>query len=251
MNRVGAFLIHLGICLLVFVLLAYLVVFVWYPDFFFASDGGWQGIRIIAAVDLVLGPTLTLVVYRKGKPGLKTDLTLIALFQGICLFVGTYIVYIERPITMVYSDGQFFSMAADAYRDAGIEVPDLSMFHGSGPKWVTLALPEDLEEQIKIRRAALRAQRPLRTYSELYVPFTLDMIDFDEAFAQDFLKVGDRFEQAIPRWLAEHGGELGDYAFFQMSARYSYVFLGIDVAQRKIIGILGTPAPGNQEAAAS
>ena len=251
MNRFGAFLTHLGISLLVFLLLAYLVVFVWYPDFFFTTDGGWQGIRIIAAVDLVLGPTLTLVVYKRGKPGLKTDLTLIGLFQGICLFVGTYIVYEERPIIMVYSDGQFFSMAGDAYRDAGVEIPDLSRFPGTGPKWVTLALPEDLDAEYEIRRAALKARRPLRTYSELYQPFALDMMDFDDAFDQDFLTVGDRFEQAIPRWLEEHGGEIDDYAFFQMGARYSYVFLGIDVKHREIVGILGTPAPGNQEAATS
>ena len=76
-------------------------------------------------------------------------------------------------------------------------------------------------------------------------------MDFDDAFDQDFLTVGDRFEQAIPRWLEEHGGEIDDYAFFQMGARYSYVFLGIDVKHREIVGILGTPAPGNQEAATS
>ena len=248
MNRISASLIHLGISVLIFGVLGYLVVFVWYPDFFFATDGGWQGIRLIAAVDLVLGPTLTLVVFSKGKPGLKTDLTLIGVFQAICLFAGTYIVYMERPITMVYSDGQFFSMGVDAYRDSGVDVPDLSQFPGPSPKWVTLDLPDDLEAENEIRRAALKAQRPLRTYSELYIPFTLDMIDLDEAFEQDYLQIGDRFEQAIPRWLAKHGGELSDYAFYQMGARYSYVFLGIEVEERKVVGILDTPAPGNQNA---
>jgi hypothetical protein len=74
------------------------------------------------------------------------------------------------------------------------------------------------------------------------------MIEFDEAFDQDFLKRGDSFELAIPRWLAEHGGELTDYAFYKMGARYSYVFIGIDVKERKVVGILETPAPGNQTA---
>jgi hypothetical protein len=249
MNRIGAAGIHLGISFLIFLVLGYIVVFVWYPDFFFTTDGGWQGIRIIAAVDLVLGPMLTLVVFKQGKPGLKTDLAMIGLFQGLCLFAGTYIVYSERPVAMVYSDGQFFSMGTDAYLDAGAEIPDLSGFPGPSPKWVTLSLPEDLGEQIEIRRRALEAQRPLRTYSELYVPFTLDMLDPAEAFEQNYLALGDRFEQAIPRWLSEHGGELSDYAFYLMGARYSYVFLGIHVQDRKIVGILDTPAPGNQTAA--
>ena len=42
--------------MVIFIIIGYLILFHWYPDFFFASDGGWQGIRIIAFVDLVLGP---------------------------------------------------------------------------------------------------------------------------------------------------------------------------------------------------
>ena len=71
MTRIGAFLIHLGVSFAIFLALASLVVFVWYPDFFFSTDGGWQGMRIIIAVDLVLGPTLTLIVFKPGMPGLK------------------------------------------------------------------------------------------------------------------------------------------------------------------------------------
>jgi hypothetical protein len=56
MNRFGAFLVHLAISLVIFFLLAALVLFVWYPDFFFAADGGWEGIRIIILVDLVARP---------------------------------------------------------------------------------------------------------------------------------------------------------------------------------------------------
>ena len=63
MTRISAFLVHLGISFAIFLALAYLVVFIWYPDFFFSTDGGWQGIRIIALVDLVLGPVLTLCVF--------------------------------------------------------------------------------------------------------------------------------------------------------------------------------------------
>ena len=69
MSRFKAFGIHLGISFVIFVFLAYLVVMEWYPGLLFDTDGGWRGMRIIIAVDLVLGPLLTLVVYRAGKPG--------------------------------------------------------------------------------------------------------------------------------------------------------------------------------------
>ena len=82
MNRVQAFFVHIGISLAVFGVLAYLVATVWYPDFFFATEGGWQGLRLLLGVDLVLGAMLMLIVYRARKPGLRFDLTAIGLIQA-------------------------------------------------------------------------------------------------------------------------------------------------------------------------
>src|SRR5215470_6530302 len=110
MNRIQAFLIHLGISLTIFGVLAYIVFAVWYPDFFFYTDGGWQGLRLLLGVDLVLGPLLTLIVYRAGKPGLRFDLTAIGTFQAACLAVGVWIVHGERPLAIVYVDGSFYTI---------------------------------------------------------------------------------------------------------------------------------------------
>ena len=98
MNRFTAFATHIGISLVLFLVFGFLILYHWYPSIFFATDGGWQGIRIVAFVDLVLGPTLTLAVFKVGKPGLKTDLTLIGILQTVCLIAGTYVVYSERGI---------------------------------------------------------------------------------------------------------------------------------------------------------
>ena len=75
-GRIKAFLIHLGISLVILFVLLYLLVFVWYPPPLFAADGGMQGLKIILGVDLVLGPLLTLMVYNpaKGWKRLKFDL---------------------------------------------------------------------------------------------------------------------------------------------------------------------------------
>ncbi len=168
MNRFGAFLIHLAISLAIFAVLAWLVVYVWYPDFFFASDGGWQGIRIIVLVDLVLGPLLTLVVFNRNKPRaeLRRDLSIIATFQTVCLAAGTWVVYSERPLALVYVDGQFYSMSAEDYREVDVEVPSLDAIPGPYPKRVLVELPEDLERQSTVREGAFASGRPLRTLTE-------------------------------------------------------------------------------------
>ncbi|MDH3644192.1 MAG: hypothetical protein OES38_18950 [Gammaproteobacteria bacterium] len=244
MNRVGAFLIHLGISLVIFAGLAYLLVYVWYPDFFFTSDGGWEGMRIIIGVDLVLGPALTLLVFRKGKRGLKLDLTMIGLFQAACLVAGTFVVYTERPLSMIYVDGQFFSMSSHAYADYGVDVPDMSSFPGQLPKWLSIELPEDLGEEVALRKQALQTQRPLRTLVDRYMPFSPDQLDLEnDAFSIDELQDRDQETKQIPIWLAENGGALEDYAFFPFGTRYEYIFIGVDRRDGQVKGLLKTPAP--------
>ncbi len=65
-NRYQAFGLHLGISFLIFMILASIIIFFWYPGFLFSTDGGWQGIRLIAGVDLVIGPFLTLMIYKNN-----------------------------------------------------------------------------------------------------------------------------------------------------------------------------------------
>jgi hypothetical protein len=244
MNRFGAFLVHLAISLAIFALLAALVLFVWYPDFFFAADGGWEGIRIIILVDLVAGPLLTLIVYKRGKPSLRTDLAVIALFQAACLTAGTYVVYTERPLALVYVDGRFTSMAADDYTALTMDVPDLSNIPGRAPKRVVVALPEDFEAQAEVRRFGIANRVPLRAMVDRYEPLTHAALQVErEAFDYDELRERDAQAGHIPRWLDRHGGELEDYAFFPCATRYAYVFLGVSKAEERIVGLLRTPAP--------
>ncbi|MEJ2399037.1 MAG: hypothetical protein P8Z67_12590, partial [Gammaproteobacteria bacterium] len=101
MTKLKAFASHLGISFLIFLIILYFIIFKWYPFPFFSTDGGWQGIRIIIGVDLVLGPLLTLIVFKPGKPGLKFDLSVIAIMQAGALAWGIWTVHHQRPIAAV------------------------------------------------------------------------------------------------------------------------------------------------------
>ncbi|MCH8105520.1 MAG: hypothetical protein IIC58_08470 [Proteobacteria bacterium] len=59
--------IHLSMSLVIFFILAYQIIYVWYPQPYFSIDGGWQGIRIVAAVDLALGPIITFLIFDLAK----------------------------------------------------------------------------------------------------------------------------------------------------------------------------------------
>ncbi|MCP5179362.1 MAG: hypothetical protein H6993_15335 [Pseudomonadales bacterium] len=243
MSRLSAFAIHFGISAALFLVLAAIILTWWYPGFFFETDGGWQGIRIIAAVDLVLGPCLTLVVFRKGKPGLATDLTLIGLFQALCLAGGILVVYSERPLAMVMVDDAFFSMSSDDFTDFGVEPPDLSAFPGKGPKWVSVRIPDDIQAAGDLRREALTTNRPLRTYHELYQAYSPAQLELARATPEDELRAFDVNVHALDAWLKENGGSIQDYAFFPLGTRYNMAFLGFRRENMEPLGVLYTPAP--------
>jgi hypothetical protein len=244
MSRYRAAAIHFGLSAAIFVALAYVVVAVWYPGMFFRIDGGWQGMRILILVDLVLGPLLTLIVFKAGKPGLKVDLALIGAIQLSCLAAGTWIVKSERPIAVVYVDGYFFTMSKDSYTELGLQPPELSEIPGPSPKWVMVELPSDAVEQAELREDMWKKKRPLRTLTDRYVAFDASKLRDSEAYPLTQLQDQDREAKLIDAWLEKHGGTLADYEFFPIGTRYAFTFLGFDSNERKMLGLLGTPAPG-------
>lgn len=239
MTRFKAFGIHLGISLLIFAALAALVVWVWYPGFFFQTDGGWQGIRIIVLVDLVLGPLLTLVVYKAGKPGLKMDLTLIALFQFACLIAGTYVVYNERPLAVVFVDGQFNAISANSFRNSDVDMPDFSQFPGPSPKWILVDMPADPIAQSDARRKMMDQQLPVALLTEYYRPFdTSNALFTDDSTAFAEIEARDHENSGAETFFQQHGGSAEDYLFYPYAARYEYYYLGFSTRTRELAGPL-------------
>ena len=109
-TRKQAFLTHLLISMGIFFVLLYLIIFKWFPSYYFHIDGGYRGIVTIFFVDVVLGPGLTLLVFKPGKPHLKFDMSVIVVLQIIALSWGIKSVYTERPALTVFYDGKFSCM---------------------------------------------------------------------------------------------------------------------------------------------
>jgi len=163
-----AFSIHLGLSLIIFSIILYFILVHWYPQPLFATDGGWQGIRLIAFVDIVLGPLLTLVVYRAGKPGLKLDLSMIAGLQLLALTSGAWLVYGEHPVALVIVDGFIKPITADQAEEAGISVSSLSQYSQFTPPLVYIDLPADINAKLQLRAKIINEGYSLITYGKLY-----------------------------------------------------------------------------------
>ncbi|HLF09714.1 MAG TPA: TfpX/TfpZ family type IV pilin accessory protein [Gammaproteobacteria bacterium] len=110
-SRSRAFLTHLGISASIVGLVCALIFFVWYPHPYFQATGAWHVLRVLIGVDLVVGPLLTLIVFKPGKWGLKFDLCVIALVQLTALIYGVSVIYMERPYFTVFAVDRFYVLA--------------------------------------------------------------------------------------------------------------------------------------------
>lgn len=170
MSRWQAFAIHIGISIAIFIALLTVILTLWYPGILFSIDGGWTGLRIVIGVDLVLGPLLTLIVFKAGKPGLKFDLTCIGVFQAACLTAGMWIVYSERPLALVLAYDTIYSLAADEFTEFDKDASVLEQFPGSYPKLLYTELPDnDISADIVNIRSQFMGD-PLFMQTERYRP---------------------------------------------------------------------------------
>lgn len=106
-DKLKATLIHLALSAILAMICYMIITNVWYPAPLFKATDVSKIFIMILAVDLVLGPLLTFIVYKKNKKTLIMDLSVIALFQLSALGYGLYSVYEARPVWIAYVVDRF------------------------------------------------------------------------------------------------------------------------------------------------
>lgn len=184
-NRWQAFATHLAISLLIFIIIFAIITLYWYPGVFIQM-GGWQGIKIIAAVDLVLGPVLTLIVFNRKKKSLKWDLTAVGVFQFSCLAYGLWVVESQRPVVQVLINDTVYVVAKSELQETG-KMSDISNFKGPYPKFVILDMENDHALTATTLVTAMFSGTPLQSQTDKYLDarnsennaLTIDKLDWN------------------------------------------------------------------------
>lgn len=231
--RVRAFLIHLAISFVIFAVLAYLIVVYWYPPPFFHTDGGWQGFRIIVGVNLVLGPLLTLIVYKPGKPGLKLDLTLIALAQVAALTWEIWVTYTERPVAVVYTLQYFTPVSAKLLSNVGVAQESLTTYGDKIPVPIYVDLPQAPGEHQKYLAQAVSSGTPLYLFTELYQKFDSESLQIlkqqsDQLYRH--LETDPVGKQLLDKFFQIHPELYNRYLFIPLHSRYQRLVIVVDAA---------------------
>ena len=134
----------------------------WYrwPGWYLASV--LQVVGILVTVDLVLGPTLTLIVANPGKrrAELARDITIIVAVQLSALTYGGVTLWEGRPLYYTFSVDRLELVQASDLKTADItagrrENAALAPWWYSRPRWIWAPLPANSEEAQKIVGGAL------------------------------------------------------------------------------------------------
>lgn len=173
MSRWRASGIHLLLSVAVAAAVLAFMLAVWYPRPLFEAAGGDRLIFILVAVDVALGPLITLIIFRAGKKGLKFDLAAIAAFQLAALAYGMHTVYLARPVYLVFTKDRFDLVSASDLDPRDLEKltrPEFGHLPLGRPRYVAAVSPADREAKQKLMIAALQG-KDLQLHPQYYVPY--------------------------------------------------------------------------------
>lgn len=243
-TRKQAFITHLSVSMAIFFALSYLIIFYWYPSYYFHIDGGYRGLATIFFVDVVLGPGLTLLVFKPGKPGLKFDMTMILALQAAALTWGLHSVVSERPMLTVFYDGKFTCMAHSDVADFDLE--RLAVDDRHEPLLAVLPRPDTHQEyQDMMLEAFRKGSAEIYVFSEKMVPMdvagTVHIMNYEldvtDSFVGDDEQI-DKYRNIWSAYLETDPEALERYLYYPMSCRYQKVLAVFDPENSAIVDYL-------------
>jgi len=137
--RFKAAAIHLLISLCAGIALFALIWLGWYPKPLSRALEVGHVVAILLAVDVCLGPLLTLVVFNPKKRSLKLDLAVIAVFQIAGFLFGIHTLHEGRPAWLVFNQDRF-EVTRPADLDSRYASPSPVPLSWLKPQWAAIPL---------------------------------------------------------------------------------------------------------------
>ncbi|HEY6820894.1 MAG TPA: TfpX/TfpZ family type IV pilin accessory protein [Burkholderiales bacterium] len=173
MTRWKASGLHLAISAFIAASGLVLMLAVWYPDPLFEAAGGAGLLVLLTGVDVVVGPLITLIIFRSGKRGLKFDLCVIGAVQLAALLYGMHVVYLARPVYMVFIKDRFDVATAVSLQESDVakaRLPEFRSLPLGRPRFVAAVMPQDPAERSRVTERLFGGQ-DLYQLPEYYVPY--------------------------------------------------------------------------------
>jgi hypothetical protein len=232
MTRWRAAGLHLLISACVAAVVLALMLAFWYPPPLFQAMGGATLALILIGVDVVLGPALTLIVFRAGKRGMKFDITAIAAFQLAALVYGCHVIALARPAFIVFVKDQFQVATVVQLDETRYAEAKYQQFRGpprSGPMLVFGDWPTEPADQQLLLWAGL-AGIDLQHFPRFYAPYEQGKAEIlRRAWSLSQVRTDEpEAGKVIDAWLARSGADQQSLLYLRLRARNYWVAVLID-----------------------
>lgn len=222
MTKIRAFTAHVSYSVLIFIFFLGIMFFIWYPHPYFEISGGWEVLGILAGVDVVLGPILTLIVFKPGKPSLKFDMSIIVLTQLSALIYGGLIIYQQRPAFVVFAVDRFTTISAADVEYGKLKYPGFQSTNRIGPRLVYARRPDDPKLREELMFGVLfEGKKDLEFRAEFYEPYRPDL-DQLRTRSLNLVKIAALdadAKQALDSFTMRTGGQIVDYLYFPLRGK--------------------------------
>ena len=237
--------VHVGISAVGLCPLLYLAWFHWYPAPLFFSDGGWQGLRVVLGIYIVLGPLLMFLVYHPAKTrlALGIDVGFIAIAQIAALGFGGWTIEDGRPMAMAFHEGRFNAVPRDAFAAQTPKPSDWRRLGEGPPYWVYVRRPATNEERVGVAAFLTLEGQSAEQLLFLYEPLAGHWPDVArEALTSNVLaKESPRSREAVAALLSGRGLDPAQARVFRHAGRYRDALLVFDRSGRYLGGVVGDP----------
>ena len=232
MSRWRAASTHLALSVAVSAGVLALMLLFWYPPPLFEVMGGADLALILIGVDVVLGPALTLIVFRSGKPGLKLDLTVIAACQLGALVYGCHVISLARPAFIVFVKDQFQVVTVAELapeRLAEARYPQFREQPWTGPQLVFGEWPTEPKDLQRLMDAVIHLE-DLQHFPKHYAPYEqgrAEILSRSLPPAQVH-QVEPEAAKVIDAWLASSGTRAEDVRYLRLRGRRGWGAVLVD-----------------------
>lgn len=240
MSRWRAAGIHLCVSLIIAILVGSVIYFVWYPPPYFTVSGGSTLMLLIMGVDVIIGPSLTLAVFRVGKRGLTFDLSVIAILQFGAFCYGLFVIASARPVFLVAEIDRFVPVSAYQLDDADLAKasrPEFSTRSWTGPRLAGAILPKGDTTDLTI--SAL-AGKDIDKMPKYYVPYD-QAVDALLARAHSLTALANKVPQQtaeINQVIARSGESATDLVYVPLEGRVNSYSMVLSKRTRQPVAVL-------------
>ena len=224
MTRAKVFRIRFAATVLALLLAVAITRLLWYPGGYFAISGVSRLLLVLAVVVVVLGPGLSTVLYKPGKPGLRFDLIVIACAEIAVLGWALFEIHDRRPAFTVFAVDRFEVVARSEVDLTPLVDSRLVTRPGHAPRLIYAALPTDPEVMNQlIDDTVFLGRSDIDRRPEFWEPYAHGVATM-KARARPlslYLALGEDLAGPVQRWLTGSNAKASDYIYVPVRGRRS------------------------------